>query len=331
MKKSTLINLILLIILLAAGYLLHINRTYNHNRSEFKLDTVVEINIMTHSKNADALLDSVFLLIDKYDLQFSSYREGSWLYKLNHSDSKEFNITDELFQILTFSEEVYERSNTLFDVTIGNLAEIWDFDKQLIPTMEEIDWAQKNTGFSKIDFSEGILHKPVSLKLNLGGIAKGFIIDRIVDFLYEREVISGIINIGGDIRLFGQNKPLLIGIQHPRKERNELIGKLEASNKAVVTSGDYERYFIENGIRYHHILDPVTGYPAMENLSVTVIADEAVTADAYSTALFLMNNEKGISLVNETTGMEAIIYFLEAGEVKSVRSSGMDQFIKEEL
>jgi FAD:protein FMN transferase len=327
MKKRDYISLSLLVIILIVGYLLHINRTYTHIRTEFQLDTYVELSIISSEKNIDAILDSVFTLIENYDSQFSYYRKDSRLNQINNSNDLEYPLTQEYFEILDLGSKVYQESNGLFDLTVGPLTDIWNIDNKVIPSLEEIEEAKSKVDFSKISFTDEMLMKPDSLKFNLGGIAKGYIIDRIAAFLDRKEIISGIINVGGDILLFGQNKPLSVGIQHPRKERNEIIDVITLKNNAVVTSGDYERYFVQDSIRYHHIINPVTGRPAAENLSVTVVSGSATIADAYSTALFLMNREEAVELANNLEDLEALIYYVENDSIRKLGSRNFSKYL----
>jgi len=330
MKRKDIINIVLLFIILLVGYILHINKTYLHTRTEFKLDTVVEIKLTSRIKNIDTLLDSVSQLIDKYDLLLSFHKDESRLRALNLSEKENFNIPFQYFEILKISEQIYLESNSMFDVSIGTLSEIWDIEKEIIPAVEDIQEAKKFIGFNKLAYTETELFKPQGIKLNFGGIAKGYIIDKITEFLDREYIVSGIINIGGDIRLFGQKKPLKIGIQHPRMERNEITGILSVMNKAIVTSGDYERFFIKEGRRYHHIIDPSTGYPSEKNVSVTVIAENAIIADAYSTAIFLMDRENAIELVDSMEDIEALILFFENDELKKLGSKNLDLYFEDQ-
>jgi len=330
MKKRDVINLILLAMVLIAGYILHINKTYTHERTAFKLDTVVEIKVISKLKNIDTLLDSVFTMIDEYEMLLSFHKENSQLQTINLSEEENFSIPTQYYEILQVSEQVYLNSDSLFDISIGTLTEIWDFDNEIIPEEKEIHEAERYIGFNKITYSETEMYKPYGMKLNFGGIAKGYIIDKVTDFLNRESLISGIINIGGDIRLFGQEKPLKVGIQHPRGERNEITGILKVKNEAIVTSGDYERFFISAGKRYHHIIDPLTGYPALKNVSVTVIAETAVIADAYSTAIFMMEREKAIQLANSIEGMEVLVLYLENDELKKLGSNNIDLYLEDQ-
>jgi thiamine biosynthesis lipoprotein len=149
------------------------------------------------------------------------------------------------------------------------------------------------------------------MSFDTGGIAKGYAADKAVETLKALGISSGLVAIAGDIRAFGSKpdgSPWTIGIRNPRgaEANDDVMATLELSDEAVSTSGDYERFFMREGVRYHHILDPRTGYPARENISVTVVAPEAVFTDGFSTGVFVMGPEKGLQLL-ETLGYEGII------------------------
>jgi len=235
-------------------------------------------------------------------------------------------IDDDLKEILSISKELFQKTNKHYDITIGALSEIWDFENEVIPTEEEIEKAVQITDFDKLMIQNKYLYKPDGVKINLGSLAKGFIVDEVVEYLKQQEVISGFVNAGGDMRIFGREKPFKIGIQHPRSESNEIIDVINVGNKSVVTSGDYERYFLKDGKRYHHILDPLTGYPSQYAISVTVIAETALIADAYSTALFLLEPEQSLKLAQEIDGLEAIIYYIIEDKIQKLETLGIKEY-----
>jgi len=165
------------------------------------------------------------------------------------------------------------------------------------------------------------------MSMELGGIAKGFIIDRALQILTEAGVQNAYINAGGDIGLIGPNrggKPWIIGIRHPR-DNNEVIAVLPVSGGAVVTSGDYERVFEEGGVTYHHILNPRTGMPAIDLISVTIIAETVIEADALSTAVFVLGPVDGLALIEELPGIEGILI---TPELELLVSSGLEGILE---
>jgi len=329
MKKRDIVNLVILIIVISFAAYRFYHRKYNFAKSRFALDTIVEITFTTSNKDSNPLLDRAFDLIEEYEKKFSFFQKGSKLWNINHSEMDSVQIDKEFFEILKISEDLFYKSGSLYDVTIGSLSELWDFSNTHIPSRDSIEIAQHSIGFEKIRYSENYLFRPSETKLNFGSLAKGYIIDRVVDFLKDNLVESGIINAGGDMRIFGYEKPVRIGIQHPRAEQNEVIEILQAGNQAVVTSGDYERYFEIDGKRYHHILNPETGYPSENAISVTVIAPSAVIADAYSTALFLMKPEKAIEIADQNENMEVIVYYQNEDEIDNLKSKNFSRYLVE--
>ncbi len=323
MKKRDIINLIILVTIISLGFFSFKNRRYTFSETCFLMDTIVEIKIVTGDKDAGILIDEAFELIKQYENMLSYFKEESYIWKFNHSKIETLPMDEDILHIYQLSEKLYEQTNKKYDITIGALSELWDFERKHIPSEDSIKMALENVGFEKLILDGVHLTKPDGVKINLGSLAKGFIIDKTVEFLIKEGVESGFVNAGGDMRIFGQKKPLHIGIQHPRNIRNELIGVLNIKNKAVVSSGDYERFFELDGKRYHHILDPQSGYPAEGTVSVTVVASSALWADAYSTALFLMKPDKAIELIDRTDMLEAVIFYMEGSEIKKIESKGI--------
>jgi thiamine biosynthesis lipoprotein len=323
MKKKDIINIVIIIVLIGVGTFRLLNKTFTFNETLFLMDTIVTIKIETKQKNGEELINQAYELIQNYEDRLSFYKKGSYLHEFNESDKQRLELDKDLHLILTLASEIYIETDSLYDVSVGRLSEIWDYDAGIIPQEDEISEALKFIGFNNLAIADSILIRPTGFKLNLGSLAKGYIIDRTVEFLLQNGVLSGYVNAGGDIRIFGHNKPLNIGIQHPRDSHNQVIDALHIQNKAIVTSGDYERYFIVDDVRYHHILDPKTGYPSRNAVSVTVISDQAVLADAYSTALFLMKPEQAIELVESKPNLDAVILTEEEGLIHKFESSGI--------
>ncbi len=326
MKRRDIINIILFIMVFAFAAYRYSTRTYSSKKIAFVMDTLVEIKIETKSKNTEEILETAFQLIKEYENKFSMYKAESLIWKFNNSKIDSLKLDEDLMQIITLAKELNKKTESHYDITIGALSEIWDFDEQKIPSEIEIEKAINNTGFQNLIFENDILHKPVEMKINLGSLAKGFIVDKVAEYLVQSDVISGFVNAGGDMIIFGKKKPLNIGIQHPRGEVNEMIDVIKVGNRSVVTSGDYERYFVKDGKRYHHIIDPITGYPSNNAVSVTVIAESTMLADAYSTALFLLESDEALDLAENTDGLEAVIYYLQDDKIEKLETSGMKDY-----
>lgn len=293
------------------------------------MDTIVTIRIETKEKNGEDIINKAFKLMENYEDKLSFYKVGSTLREFNDGRQSSLELDADFQQIFELAALVYTETDSLYEVSIGRLSELWDYDAKIVPEQKSIDNALHFIGFDKLTFNNDELIMPEGFKINLGSLAKGYIIDRTVEFLIENNVSAGYVNAGGDIRIFGQKKPLTIGIQHPRNEQNQIIDALKVQNKSIVTSGDYERFFIVDGVRYHHILDPRTGYPSRNAVSVTVISDSAFLADAYSTALFLLEPQKALDLVESKVDLEAVILTEENGEIKKYESSGIQNYRSE--
>ena len=326
MKRKDIINIILFVLVFAFAAYRYSTRTYSSQRSAFVMDTIVDIKIETKHKESDEILNNALKLMEEYENKFSFYTNESQIWRFNNSMIDSLFIDDDLKEILSISKELYQKTNKHYDITIGALSEIWDFDNNVIPTTEEIEKAIQVTGFEKLKIQNNYLYKPDGMKINLGSLAKGLIVDEIVEYLKQQEVISGFVNAGGDMRIFGREKPFKIGVQHPRSESNEIIDVINVGNKSVVTSGDYERYFLKDGKRYHHILDPLTGYPSQNAISVTVIAETALVADAYSTVLCLLEPEQSLKLAQEIDGLEAIIYYIIEDKIQKLETLGIKEY-----
>ena len=328
MKKRDWIHLIIIFLLLGFSYFRYKNQTYIFNRVRFLLNTQIEINVVSYSKNAERLLENAFNMIEEYELKFSYYNPKSELYKINNSEKEIFEIDDEFYEILKLAEKVYYESNHLYDVTIGSSLDIWDFETGIIPDSLAISEALLNIGFDKLELREGFLYKPQGIKINLGSISKGFIIDKVIENLIEAGVKETFVNAGGDIRFYSNGKrKWRVGVQNPRDPFSR-IATLRIPDLAIVTSGDYERFFISDEQRYHHIINPLTGLPTNITVSVTILSPTAFVADALATASMVMHPFEAIELIKTYPATEAIIYFFDANEeMVSLRTEGISRWV----
>lgn len=330
MKRRDIVNIIILLIVIVAAVYRYKVQSFSETKSRFMMDTLVEISFTARNKNVNSIMESTFSLIEAYERKFSYYDEESDLWRINHSEQDSVVIDTEFYELLTLAEVFYRKTDGLYDITVGTLTELWDIDRSEPPPADSIKTALQHVGFSKISFGADYLIRPPGLRITLGSIAKGYIIDKAVEYALSEGIEKGHINAGGDIRLFGEkSKKQLIGIQHPRSI-NDIIAVLALRDTAIVTSGDYERYFDYEGRRYHHIINPVVGYPVENMFSVTVIAPNTTLADILSTAVFLMSPEEGIDLVRNISEAECILYYLDGEEIVSLRTKGIRDYIRQE-
>ncbi|MFW0861215.1 MAG: FAD:protein FMN transferase [Dethiobacter sp.] len=299
-------------------------------RTEFLMDTVVETMIYTANikagENALAAASSEAVRLEAI---LDRHRAGSELKAINLLAGKEpLSVSADTFANISLALEVGRLSSGSFDLTVAPLLELWGFatGKTIVPSQQELAKVLPLVDYRRVRLTEEgmqVFLENDGMKLDLGGIAKGYIVDKAVEVLQAAGISSGTVDAGGDIRVIGSKpdgSPWRIGIRHPR-ERRELVAIVELRDEAIVTSGDYERYFTVAGQRYHHLLDPQTGMPARGLTSVTIVAPNAFTADVYSTAVFVMGQERGMALVESLPELEAII-ITEDGQIHL--SSGLE-------
>lgn len=280
-------------------------RVYTERR--FLLGTVIEVT--SPYKEAAAI---AFEEIERIEKIFSIYKKDSVVSHLNKTGF--LNTNFEVARLIEEAKKFYELSEGKFDISIGPLTEIWKeaLDKKELPREREIEIALKLVGCDYIHVDKethSIKFKKKGMKVDLGGIAKGYAVDATVKELKRKGIDSAIVNAGGNLYCLGTKfgQPWQVGLQHPRI-KTQILNTLSLINKAVATSGDYEQYMEIDSKRYFHIIDPQTGYPVRNDvLSVSVIAKDAMTADALSTSIFVLGKDKGNELFKNYVGVEKII------------------------
>ncbi len=273
------------------------------SRTEFLLGTYVTLRVY-YNGEVEPIFKKAFSEIRRISQKYSFEEENSYLNKLNRG---EITLDEETEFLLKFAKELHKGSKGAFDPTIGELKLLWGFNKKpRLPFPVEIKEALKYVGYGKLVFKEGFKKDPKIL-LDFSSFAKGYAVDRATEILRKAGINSALVDAGGDIRLLGEKPdgcPWRIGIKNPRGEG--IIRVLELRNTAIATSGDYENFFIKDGIRYCHLLDPETGYPPRSLRSASVIAPTAIEADGYATALFIMGRKDGFKLVRKE-GLRGIV------------------------
>lgn len=285
--------------------------------NRFLLDTVVTIQLY-HYQNQSLptnIFNSAFDLMKADENQLSVHVDGSDLDLLRQeAGQRPIQVDSFTYDIVKESTAYSTWSNGLFDVTSGPLIDLWDIHppEGHVPTENELAKTLPLIDYNDIQFLDNhrLMLEKSGMMINLGAIAKGAITDHTKEFLLSKGVNSGVINAGGNVLLIG-SKPdgesFSIGIQDPNNNRGTYLMALSLSDKAVVSSGDYERFFEQDGVIYHHILNPFTGYPANTNIKqVTIVAPTAIQADALSTTVLLMGLHDGIALVESMDDTDAI-------------------------
>ncbi len=299
----------------------------------FLMGTRVEITAQgADAKRLNRAVNMAFAEIKRIEEMMSEWEDGSELSRINRNAGKKaIKVSQEILEIITQSIKFSQISRGAFDISWAVLAELWDFSREepIIPQKEKVAEALKLVDYQNIVVdreSSTVFLQVKGMRIGLGGIAKGYAVDRAIHALQQEGVKDAIVNAGGDLRVIGKKdgQPWRVGVQDPRGKGN-LLGVLEITDTSFASSGDYERYFIKDGIRYHHLLNPKTGFPAQGCRSVTIICASALQADALSTAVFVLGPVAGLKLIEGLPGVEALIIDQEG---RIIMSAGMEGRIK---
>jgi thiamine biosynthesis lipoprotein len=294
-------------------------------RTQILLGTVVDIQVRdTDEQAAEEAINLAFTEVKRIDNLFSTYSKESPVWMINHSADSLIIVDDEIYKLLVLCDSITKLSDGGFDVSLDNLIMAWGFytNNPRMPSALAVDSALMNSGWEKVRLlgNNGVIRSH-NAGLNFGAIAKGYAVDKAIDVLKNSGIKSVLVNAGGEIKSLGTD--WIVGVQHPR-EPNAIIKKIKLDEMSVATSGDYENYFEKNGVRYHHILDPKTGYPSKGLQSVTIIHEENAFADGLATAVFVMGKEKGLELIESLNQTEAMII---DDQGKIFYSSGFEKFL----
>lgn len=308
-----------ILLILAVGCLLafYLRRTQIQpvSATSFKLNTIVKITL--YDSDDRELLNEAMSLCDKYEAIFSRTLPSSELYQLNQgslpAQNQFYKISDSLTELISLGLHYSQLSDGAFDLSIGSVSSLWDFTsgEKNIPSSEEISAALKSVNYRDIILKENSVHFNSShIQLDLGAIAKGYIADKIKEFLLSRGVRSAIIDLGGNVLCIGSHpdgSPFKVGIRLPFADYSQTASTVDISDKSVVSSGIYERYFEKDGKLYHHLLNPKDGYPCDNELSsVTIISHSSADGDGLSTSCFALGLEKGMELINSLPDVQAV-------------------------
>lgn len=275
------------------------------------------------------------LLLEYHSLYtiYNSYKENN-LYTVNSSKNIAVSVDDKIIDLLNFSKEMYELTNGKTNVAMGSVLSIWhsfrssgikDAENAKLPPMESLIDAAKHTDIENLIIdseNNTVLLKDEEMSIDVGAVAKGYAAERVADYLKDKGIDGYLINIGGNVRAVGNRADgsgWKVGIENPDTESDEAYIKyLQISDMSLVTSGNYQRFYTVNGVNYHHLIDPYTLMPGEKYNSVSVLCEDSGVADALSTALFLMDYDEGLSLINSMSSVEAM-WVMPDGTIKTSR------------
>lgn len=288
--------------------------THQRLRAERALaGTLFQIDIeAADAAQARAAMEAAFRTVEREAALLSEYEESSEVSAVNRAAGiAAVEVSPETIAVVARARRFSELTGGAFDITCAACARLWSVREARIPGEESVAACREHVGYRDLAIDLGrstiYLRRP-GMRIGLGGIAKGYLVDRAFEVLRAMGMTDFVVNGGGDLRLLGHNagQPWEVVIAHPR-DPGALLGRVRLEKGAVATSGDYFRFFERDGVRYHHILDPKTGMPARRSIAVTVIADNAMDADALATGLFVMGPEKGLELVARLPDVAALI------------------------
>ncbi len=291
------------------------NKENRFSDSHFAMGTICTVTLF--GRNDAKAFDGAFELIDELEWKMSVSIAESEVAAINAAAGiAPVKVSEDTFFVIEQSLTYTEKSGGKFDITVGPLVELWGIGlgPGRVPEQSEIDAALALIGYEDVELNyqdSSVYLKRPGMAVDLGGIAKGYAADRLKEYLLENGHSRGIIDLGGNIVTFGEKPggdPWIIGIQDPFDSRGIPIGTVSLPAGSVVTSGVYERFFEQDGRRYHHILDPDTGYPVENELvSVSIIADLGIAADAFSTLIFALGLRKGVELLESISSIDGIL------------------------
>ena len=304
------------------------NSTPLYQSSRVLMGTFVEVKIPGQGEKPQAAAEAIFDELKRVE-DLTSFHKPSGLGRINSAAGTDpVQAEPELLQLIGQGLRVAQETQGAFDPTVGSITRIWQFSggEPRLPDAAEIAQALKRVGWDKVKLDPAagmILLSESGMALDLGGIAKGYTLDRASEVIKKLGISSALVNLGGDILAVGQRspgKPWRVGVQDPRNETG-MVAVASLKDRVIVTSGDYQRFFINNGNRYHHILDPQTGYPAPGLQSVTLVAPNGSTAEPLAVAVFVMGVEHGLKYIESVSGVYG--FFIDQ-EGKVHMSAGAD-------
>ena len=299
------------------------------------------VAVAADAKVADKAIEAALAEIERVDKLMSDYKSDSEISQVNKDGfNRAVPVSEPTFEVLQRSIEFSKLTGGAFDITIGPLVDLWRSAKKkgVTPSQEEIAQAKSRVGFENLILNgkdRTVKFAVASMRLDLGGIAKGYAVDKAIEAMQQAGAIGGMVDIGGDLRCFGKppkgRSKWSIALQNPNVNKNtdesDLLLVLKLDNAAVATSGDYQQFVLIEGKRYSHIINRRTGTSAEGLSSVTIITDSATDADALATAVSVMGVEKGLALVEKMPNAEAIV-ITSPPKYKLVKTMGAEKYLK---
>jgi FAD:protein FMN transferase len=288
------------------------------------MGTRITVELWSDDKaKADQAIDALLEEMRHIDESMSTYKPTSEVSQVNAKAADgPMRISKELFDLLTTAKEYSVITDGAFDITYASVGYMYDFRKHIRPDEAQIDKALPAVDYRHVLLdpkNQTVQFSQKGVRIDLGGIAKGYSVDRGIDVLKSFGITRAYVSAGGDSRIIGDRfgKPWMVGIRDPRKSEGEVISRIPLVNAAISTSGDYERFFEENGVRYHHIIDPHTGHSASKVRSATVIGPYATRTDGLSKTAFVLGPEKAMEIYNRIDDIDAIIVKLDGTVIYS--------------
>ena len=301
-----------------------------HKRKLSMLGSPLEMTVVAKDTvDGNYYIDLAIAEVKRVENLISDWIPTTQISQVNQNAGiKAVKVDKEVYELVERAIKVSQITSGAFDISYASMDKIWKFDgsMKVMPTEEAIKKSVSKIGYKNIILDpkeQTIFLKNVGMKLGLGGIGQGYIADKVKVLLFSKGCTSGIVNVSGDINAWGKQpdgKPWTVGIVNPLN-KNKIFTTFPLENNAVETSGSYEKYVVFNGIRYSHIIDPRTGYPAQGVVSVSVFAKQTEIADALATGIFVLGVDVGLDLVNQLKGIECIIVD-DKGKIHS--SKGID-------
>jgi FAD:protein FMN transferase len=283
-----------------------------YKRTDAIMGTRIYVELWdTDPVHGEASIDAVMAEMRRIDDLMSHYKPESQLSKINqHAAEAPVVVDKELFDLIKLSTHYSEITEGAFDITYASVGYLYNYPNHVHPTEEQIKAALPAVNWRNMKFDEAhhsVFFEHKGMRIDLGGIGKGYAVDRGIQILQKRGIQHAVVTAGGDSRIIGDHmgRAWLVAIRHP-DDPNKVVTRIPLSDAAMSTSGDYERYFDENGVRYHHIIDPRTGHSASKVRSATIIGPTATQTDGMSKTAFVLGAEKTLEIINRMPEYDAV-------------------------